>query len=97
MKTIACAALLLALAACATPGTNTNVASAQPAVGKASYCWKDRLVTDGDNLVCNWASSTREACENMALSTVRKSALAAGPDRGTMCANGQWLVMVTAK
>lgn len=89
------AATLVVLAGCAgSPAART--AQAAPAAGM-QYCKKDRLATEGDSLVCNWAASASDACEAINLATVRKSAVASGPSNAGRCGNGQWLVSVTTK
>ena len=86
-----CAALA---AGCATT-TPTSVATNGAAGKPAYYCWKDRLATEGGNLVCNWERSVAEACRsNGTASTTRSAAVA--PQPAGMCNNGQWLVMVPA-
>ena len=96
MKTPLAVAATLILSACAAvPGASPT--PARVANGATSYCWQGRLVTEGDNMVCNWSSSAREACDNMSLSTMKKSAVASGPERVTMCGNGQWVVAVTTR
>ena len=85
-----CAALA---AGCASTPT-AQVATGSPA-GKAYYCWKERLATEGANLVCNWEPSVAEACRSNGTAAVTRSASAA-PQPAGMCNNGQWLVMVPA-
>jgi len=86
---------LLVLTACAgSPVMRTAEIAAGPGT---QYCKKDRLATEGDALVCNWAASASDACENSNLGTLKKSAVASGPTNGGRCGNGQWLVSVTTK
>ena len=93
-------AVALALAACASvdkPATNGNGATAQSAAGLAKYCWKERLSTQGDALVCNWESNTHDACRATYDTSIPKSAVSSGPTDVKRCENGQWLVQVTMK
>ena len=94
---IIAAPLVLLATACAAPAGNggTNVASA--AASGAQYCKKDKLFTEADGLTCTWSATASDACENTNLTTVRKSAVAAGPASAGRCGNGQWLVTVTTR
>lgn len=93
---VAVAPLFLA-AACAT-GVNTSVGAAASATPTGvQYCKKDRLATEGDALVCNWATTVADACELNNVATVKKNAVRAEPANAGRCSNGQWLVSVTAK
>ena len=94
---LAIAPLFLA-AACASTGGNSGTApTASASMSGAQYCKKDRLETAGDAYVCNWSSSTAEACETNNLVTMKKSAVAGAPAGAGRCGNGQWLVSVTTK
>ena len=96
-KTVFAALATLALAAgCATGGPTASTAGASAAAG-AQYCKKDRLSTEGDTLVCNWAATVKEACASDFSGSVSRSAVRAGPQDAGRCANGQWLVSVTTK
>ena len=99
MKKIVCLAVspLIFLSACATVETSLNGGSAQAPVSDAMYCWKDRLQTSGDELTCNWAASTSEACKETKSSVVTRSAIASAPSNAKRCDNGQWLVQVTRR
>jgi hypothetical protein len=84
------------LSACA-PAARTT-ADASGAAGTTLYCWKDRVATSGDTLVCNWDSNVADACKSTYSSAIRKESVASGPqDAGRRCSNGQWLVQVTTK
>jgi hypothetical protein len=94
-KALLLAAPLSVLAACAgSPAMRT----AEVAAGAGpQYCKKDRLASEGDAWVCNWASSKADACETSNIATLRKASVASGPDNAGRCGNGQWLVSVTTK
>ena len=98
MKKILALAGALALAGCA--AANKPAATAgNPAAMKAGtyYCWRDKLATDGDNLVCNWESDRQSACDASYSLTLKRSSVSAGPSDAGRCNNGQWLVMVTTR
>ena len=101
MKKLLCAAVapVFFLASCASVQTATNGASASGVASTSNslYCWKDRLLTEGDNLTCNWAASTTEACKETTRTNVSKNAIVGGPVDAKRCDNGQWLVHVTKK
>jgi hypothetical protein len=88
-------AATLALAACATADkpASTHVAAAQSS--GTYFCWRERLVTEGDNLVCNWKADARAACEVMDRIPINRKSIVSGPDNAKRCENGQWLVRVT--
>jgi hypothetical protein len=66
--------------------------------GGTYFCWKERLNTAGDALVCNWESSVGDACRAARLTTpLAKGSVATGPKDAGRCTNGQWLVQVTTK
>lgn len=93
---VAAAFLVVPLAGCAT--ADKAAPRAQSAAAGTYFCWKDRLNTEGDALVCNWEKSVADACNYSASSTVARSAVTAGPkDAGRRCTNGQWLVEVTTR
>jgi hypothetical protein len=94
---LALAPLFIA-AGCATGAVSASAAgnASAPASG-AQYCKKDRLATEGDALVCNWAASVADACELNNVASVKKSTVSAGPANAGRCSNGQWLVSVTTK
>lgn len=94
-KTLLLAAPFVFLAACAGTGNGANVAAAP--TGGAQYCKKDRLATEGDNLVCTWSATISDACENTNLTMVKKSSVSSGPANAGRCHNGQWLVSVQTK
>ena len=101
-KTLALAiAPLFLAAACTSTGSGGGGLMAAPAAKVAAagsqYCKKDRLDSAGDAWACNWSASTSDACETNNISTMKKSAIAAGPDNAGRCGNGQWLVSVTTK
>ena len=91
---LAATCVVLAAGCAATPSAPT--AAANGSAGKAAYyCWKDRLASEGGNLVCNWEASVAEACRaNGTAATTRSASVA--PKPAGMCNNGQWLVMVPA-
>ena len=95
-KTLALTAAL-ALAACAAvdkPAANGATAQASAA---AYYCWKDRLSTEGDALMCNWEANASDACRSSGRTPLSKAAIASGPNDVKRCDNGQWLVKVTTR
>lgn len=95
MKTpLAVAIASLTLAACATPAPTTTAAA--PASG-SYYCWKDRLETASDKLVCNWERSRDAACASNGVVTLQRSALSGDVRPAGMCSTGQWLVAVGAR
>ena len=95
MKTIGMTLTALALASCAA------VDKPAPQVAKASsgtyFCWRDRLHTQGDELMCNWESDKREACIATHASPMRRANVASGPTEAGRCENGQWLVQITTR
>ena len=95
MKKILALASVLFLSACATANVPRDTPRAQ-ATG-THYCWKERLATEGDALVCNWARSVAEACRSNEWSRLGKATVAGDPRPGPRCENGEWLVVVTAK
>ena len=98
-KTLILAAPLVALvAACAAPSgpAATRTAAAAPASG-VQYCKKDRLFESGDEMSCNWAATTGDACETPNQSSISRSSVAGAPANAGRCGNGQWLVSVTKK
>ena len=99
MKTTLALAAALVLAACATPNASLNGAPLAVAGGSGGtyYCWKDRLDTEGGNLVCNWEASAADACRSTGVVSIAKSNVAKGPENTRRCENGQWLVVVTTK
>jgi len=100
MKTTLLLAASLLLAACAsteTSITGTPRAVASAGSGNAYYCWKEKLDTEGGNLVCNWERTASDACTSTGVMSIAKSSVAKGPDNTRRCENGQWLVVVTMK
>jgi len=95
MKVVIALAVALTLAACAT--TNKATAVGTTAQAGTYYCWKDKLATEGDNLLCNWDSDRRVACETSYPVTISKGRVSAGPTDAGRCNNGQWLVTVTTR
>jgi hypothetical protein len=93
----AAAACLLALAGCAGTPTLLNTQPTAVAASGTYYCWKNRLADDGSNLVCNWESSPRDACESNAVVSLAKSNVSGTPQSSRHCENGQWLVSVTSR
>ena len=99
--TLALAAYSLAfLVGCAAPSAAINGGTPRAVAGGAGssyYCWKDRLDTEGGNLVCNWEPSAAAACESTGVVSIAKGNVTRGPENTRRCENGQWLVMVTTK
>ena len=99
MKIAVALAGALVVSACATSGGKpaaTSAASQQVSAG-TYYCWRDKLVTDGDTLVCNWEKDRMNACEVAFPVTIKRSAVSVGPSDAGRCNNGQWLVVVTTR
>jgi hypothetical protein len=61
------------------------------------YCTKTRLQAQGENLVCNWEASARDACRSSNLASLEKSAVASGPNEASRCETGDWLIAVTTR
>jgi hypothetical protein len=96
--TLALAASGLFLAACASPQAALDGSPRTAAPGQGTYyCWKDRLSTEGDNLVCNWEATAADACRSSGVVTIARSRVVKGPDNTRRCENGEWLVVVTTK
>ena len=91
------AATPIVLSACTSIQTSTDGASATGTAPASFYCWKARLHTSGNELVCNWANTRSEACRETNLSRLSKDAIAAEPVTAKRCNNGQWLVQVSRK
>jgi hypothetical protein len=96
-KLLCIAAVPLALAGCATPQGNGADATTARAAGNTQYCWKEKLATQGDNLVCNWGASVADACNSTHSSTLSRASVVSGPTNAKRCENGQWLVQVTTR
>lgn len=87
---------LLLLPGCAS--VDKPVTTAANGGGQGTYyCWKERLTTAGDNMVCNWQQTRFDACESQYDTPLAKSAVAGAPEQAGRCENGQWLVKVTKK
>jgi hypothetical protein len=88
----------LALVACASAEKSSagNGATVQAKSGDY-YCWRDRLVTQADALVCNWEDNAADACRSSYNTSLPRSAVASGPAEARRCDNGQWLVKVTMR
>ena len=96
-NTLVLAASLFA-AACAAPDVSVNTAPRAIAGGSNTYyCWKERLATEGGNLVCNWEANVADACLSNGITSIAKSSVSRGPDNTRRCENGQWLVTVTTR
>lgn len=93
------AASVLMLSACAGAQTSQGNASAATASGGSGtmYCWKRSLEESGGNLMCNWESSTRDACKSIAQTSIAKSGVASAPRDAGRCENGEWLVSVSTR
>jgi hypothetical protein len=107
MKALASVAFATLVTACSTvPTTSMDSADAKGSTRTASsassasgemYCWKDKLMTEGSELRCNWSANRKEACETKYSSSISRDKLTAEPQDAGRCANGQWLVKVTAR
>ena len=91
------ASAFISVSACAAAETTAGGAPASGQATTTLYCWKERLHTDGDDLICNWAESTREACEATKRTNISKATITSEPTTVKRCNNGQWLVQVTKK
>jgi hypothetical protein len=91
------AACLLSLAGCAGMQPLLSTQPTASAAGGTYYCWRDRLVDQGSNLVCNWENSAVDACESHATVSLAKSNVFGTPQSSRRCENGQWLVTVTSR
>jgi hypothetical protein len=89
--------LAVALAGCAGMQSPLKTQPTAIAAGGTYYCWRDRLVDDGSNLVCNWESSVVDACDSHARVSLAKSNVSGTPQNSRHCDNGQWLVSVTSR
>lgn len=87
---------ITALAACA-PAEVRNGATAQAAGSGPQYCWKNKLMTHGEKLSCNWAASKADACRFQTVSLIDKGSVVSEPTSAGRCENGEWLVQVTTK
>ena len=96
---LALAAAVAVLAGCAANPqvATTGTSSARSSGTGTYYCWKERLNTEGDSLVCNWEASASDACRSTGVTTIKRSTVASGPSNSTLCTNGQWLVAVTTR
>ena len=90
------AASIICMSAFASVGAATS-ATAQATSSPSLYCWKSKLYSSGDNLVCNWAATTTEACKGNPTSELGKSTIATEPTDVRRCENGQQLVQATKK
>jgi hypothetical protein len=98
MKIVLALAGALVLAGCAAAGKPAATASAAAAAPAGTYyCWRDKLATQGDNLVCNWEKDRHVACEVSYSVTIKRGSVSTGPTDAGRCNNGQWLVMVTTR
>lgn len=95
--TFAAGAAALAGCAMASTGEGSGAPAAASAATGLSYCQRDKLVVEGCKLACNWAKSTREACEGRAITMIAAADVASGPDKATICADGTPLVRVATK
>ncbi len=95
MKKLFCfvASIAMSLSAVAPAATAADASSSARSV----YCWKSKLSTSGDNLVCNWAETPTEACKGNPASDLSKASIAAEPTDTRRCENGQQLVRATKK
>lgn len=94
---IATSVSALLLAACAGAPNGSTPASTAAAGPGTMYCWKRTLATVGDTLVCNWESSSREACRSIGEVRLAKARVVGEPRDAGRCDNGEWLVAVTTK
>ena len=92
MKKLAFAvAAALSVGACASMDGGNGDGARASAVSGTQYCWQNRLITADGKHQCNWAASRHDACEGAQVSSVDAARYSA-PRKGSMCANGQWLV-----
>ena len=77
--------------------TSAAIAADASSSTSAVYCWKSKLYSSGDNLVCNWAATATEACKGNPISELGKSTIATEPTDVRRRENGQQLVQATKK
>jgi hypothetical protein len=94
---IVAAFLIVPLAGCATADGAKSGTRAQTIAAGTYFCWKDRLNSEGEALVCNWEGSVADACKSSYSTSLAKGSVATGPKDAGRCTNGQWLVQVTTK
>jgi hypothetical protein len=99
MKKLLCIAVvpLVLSAGAPPPGAGASWGAARPAAGGTQFCWKEKLATEGDTLVCNWQASSADACKSTHSSALARASIVSGPTDARRCANGQWLVQVTTR
>jgi hypothetical protein len=85
---------LVFLSACASTET-PKIANGGGA--KTYYCAKNRLTTQGDGLICNWADSAASSCRTNSLTTIERTVVASGPEGAPRCETGDSMVKVTTK
>lgn len=96
------ALLAASLAGCAVQASHDSATSGNPAAGHPtggtnSYCVGGKLTETAGGLSCPWAKTVREACDAIHVSTLPREAVARGPQKGLLCANGERLVYVTTR
>ncbi len=89
--------LVTACSICLSALTSVAIAADAASSTGAVYCWKSKLYSSGDNLVCNWATTATEACKGNPASELGKSTIATEPTDARRCENGQQLVTVNKK
>jgi hypothetical protein len=91
------AATALLLSACAAT-TTTPAPTTTATTSGTKFCHESRLYPAGNDLVCNWANTAAEACQERTLSSkLASAATAAAPTRANRCSTGEWLVQVTMR
>jgi len=91
---------LISLAACAPiePAANGAGAGTKASAAAGSYyCWKEKMLSEGDKLVCNWEDNATNACRSNVVRYIDKTTVVSGPANSRRCDNGEWLVMITTK
>lgn len=95
---LAAAVSLFSLAACAPVEVAANGGGAKTSAAAGSYyCWKEKMLTEGDKLVCNWEDNATNACRSNVVRYIDKTMVTSGPANSRRCDNGEWLVMITTK
>ncbi len=96
-KLIAVAVAPVAIFLLSASAQAADAPATQAAAPAELYCWKDKLYTSGDNLVCNWTEDVKDACRPGLVSNIAKNSIVGEPANAKRCSNGEWLVRVTKK
>ena len=100
MKTTSFIAASLCVAAAGCAGPQASMGSAESTSTRSAaayYCAKDKLVTEGGMLRCNWEATIDDACRVGKSSTLDRTSLASDPKPAGRCSSGEWLVKATPR